>query len=103
MVDALLPFASTFRRLVAGGSGPREAWEEAVRDATAAAKATADLLPLKGRARPLAEKSLGTPDPGATSLAMVFGVMGPHFTAPHSTGAAASGDPAREAVGVQQS
>ncbi len=42
--------------------------------ATAAAEATAALRPLKGRARPLAEKSVGTADPGATSLAMIFTV-----------------------------
>jgi dihydroxyacetone kinase len=80
MVDALLPFASTFARLVAEGTQPERAWEEAGSVATAAAEATAGLLPLKGRARPLAEKSLGTPDPGATSLAMIFKVMGPHLT-----------------------
>jgi dihydroxyacetone kinase len=80
MVDALLPFASTFARLVAEGTRPERAWEEAGSVATAAAEATAGLLPLKGRARPLAEKSLGTPDPGATSLAMIFKVMGPHLT-----------------------
>ena len=91
MVDALLPFASSFAALVAAGVEPDRAWEDAARDATAAAEATAGLLPLKGRARPLAEKSLGTPDPGATSLAMIFTVMGPHLTATAS-----------EAVGARQ-
>jgi dihydroxyacetone kinase len=65
---------------VADGAEPGLAWQDAAREAAAAAEATADLLPLKGRARPLAEKSLGTADPGATSLAMVFAVVGPHFT-----------------------
>lgn len=92
MVDALLPFASSLTRLVAAGVEAGLAWEEAARDATAAAEATAGLLPLKGRARPLAEKSLGTADPGATSLAMIFTVMGPHLTAA----------PARESVGAGQ-
>lgn len=82
MVDALLPFARNFSRLVADGLPQDKAWSEAARAATEAAAATADLLPLKGRARPLAEKSRGTADPGATSLAMIFTVMGPHFTAP---------------------
>jgi dihydroxyacetone kinase len=91
MVDALLPFVETFSRLVGEGQPAGKAWEEAALRASQAAAATADLLPLKGRARPLAEKSLGTPDPGATSLAMVFTVMGPHFTAA----------PAREPAGVQ--
>ena len=92
MVDALLPFASAFAGPVAAGAEPGRAWEDAARDATAAAQATAGLMPLKGRARPLAEKSLGTPDPGATSLAMIFTVMGPHLTAAAS----------RESVGVRQ-
>ncbi|CAN7537563.1 dihydroxyacetone kinase family protein [Pseudarthrobacter oxydans] len=92
MVDALLPFASSFAGLVAAGAEPARAWGDAARDATAAAEATAGLLPLKGRARPLAEKSLGTPDPGATSLAMIFTIMGPHLTAVAS----------RETVGVRQ-
>ncbi|QSZ52214.1 dihydroxyacetone kinase family protein [Paenarthrobacter sp. AT5] len=81
MVDSLLPFASSFTHAVAAGSPAEEAWAAAAATATSAAAATADLRPLKGRARPLAEKSIGTPDPGATSLAMVFTAVGPHFTA----------------------
>jgi dihydroxyacetone kinase len=105
MVDALLPFVETFGRLVGEGQPASKAWEEAALHATEAAAATADLLPLKGRARPLAEKSLGTPDPGATSLAMVFTVMGPHFTdAPGSAQAVPGRDqaiPGREPAGAQ--
>lgn len=97
MVDALLPFTATFSRKVAEGSAPVQAWAEAAADAAAAAEATAQLLPLKGRARPLAEKSLGTPDPGATSLAMVFGVMGPHFA---GNIPAAQEDTSRESIGA---
>ncbi|HEX9086069.1 MAG TPA: dihydroxyacetone kinase family protein [Arthrobacter sp.] len=81
MVDALVPFTETFRRLAGGAGAPGLAWAEAAGAATAAAEATAALRPRKGRARPLAEKSVGTPDPGATSLAMIFSVMGPHLTA----------------------
>ncbi|MHC6222298.1 dihydroxyacetone kinase family protein [Arthrobacter sp. MMS24-S77] len=79
MVDALLPFAETFSSRVSEGALPDVAWAEAAAAATSAAQATASLRPLKGRARPLAEKSLGTADPGATSLAMIFTVMGPHL------------------------
>jgi dihydroxyacetone kinase len=39
--------------------------------ARAAADSTVSLLPKKGRARPHAEKSLGTPDAGAVSLALI--------------------------------
>jgi dihydroxyacetone kinase len=97
MVDALLPFTATFSRKVAEGSAPVQAWAEAAADAAAAAEATARLLPLKGRARPLAEKSLGTPDPGASSLAMVFGVMGPHFA---GNIPAAQENTSRESIGA---
>ena len=81
MVDALVPFVETFNRLAGEGAGAEAGWAAAAREASAAAEATAALRPLKGRARPLAEKSVGTPDPGATSLAMVFAVLGPHLTA----------------------
>lgn len=102
MVDALMPFAETFSRLVADGGGPGEvltgaAWAEAAAAATTAAEATASLRPLKGRARPLAEKSVGTADPGATSLAMIFTVMGPHLAAQVSTEAV---PPARQPAGT---
>ncbi|WP_028265453.1 dihydroxyacetone kinase family protein [Arthrobacter sp. MA-N2] len=79
MVDALLPFVDTFNKLVSEDVLPEVAWAEAAAAATEAAQATASLRPLKGRARPLAEKSVGTADPGATSLAMIFTIMGPHL------------------------
>jgi dihydroxyacetone kinase len=80
MVDSLLPFAETFSLLVAADTEAPDAWAAAANNAAAAAEATSLLRPLKGRARPLAEKSVGTADPGATSLAMIFKVMGPHLT-----------------------
>ena len=79
MVDALLPFRDTFLAELDGGASANEALAAAAAAAESAAAATADLRPLKGRARPLAEKSLGTADPGATSLAMVFTVLGKHL------------------------
>ena len=69
MVDALVPFVDALRAQVAAGRPLREAWSDAARAASDAATATADLLPRMGRARPHTEKSLGTPDPGAISLA----------------------------------
>jgi dihydroxyacetone kinase len=93
MVDALLPFAETFSRRVGDGGGQpvSAAWAEAAASATTAAEATASLRPLKGRARPLAEKSVGTADPGATSLAMIFTVMGPHLATQLAAEAVAAG------------
>ncbi|GAA4799075.1 dihydroxyacetone kinase family protein [Streptomyces ziwulingensis] len=71
MVDVLVPFADTLTAAVAAGAGLTGAWDRAAGAATEAAAATAALLPRKGRARPHAEKSLGTPDAGAHSLALI--------------------------------
>ncbi len=43
------------------------------------AEQTAGLRPLKGRARPLAEKSLGHPDPGAVSFALIATRIAAHL------------------------
>ena len=42
-----------------------------------AAAATADLVPRIGRARPLAARSVGHPDAGATSLALLLRAVDP--------------------------
>jgi dihydroxyacetone kinase len=70
MLDALLPFVDELQRRVAAGEPWQDAWRAAADVATDAARATAELRPKVGRARPLAERSIGTPDAGATSLAM---------------------------------
>ncbi|MEU8732434.1 dihydroxyacetone kinase family protein [Streptomyces tendae] len=71
MVDVLVPFADALAAAAAEGLPLAEAWDRAATTATAAAAGTADLLPRRGRARPHAEKSLGTPDAGAHSLALI--------------------------------
>ncbi|MGV9288935.1 dihydroxyacetone kinase family protein [Streptomyces sp. NPDC003719] len=71
MVDVLVPFADTLAGTVSEGRALAAAWDRAADRATDAAAATAGLLPRKGRARPHAEKSLGTPDAGAHSLALI--------------------------------
>lgn len=70
LVDALVPLVDTFTAGVARGEDPRAAFAEAAAVATEAADATAALTPRLGRARPLAERSIGTPDAGALSLAL---------------------------------
>lgn len=75
MVDALVPFSATLTREVGAGASLADAWAAAADAAVAAAAATADLLPRMGRARPHAEKSLGTPDPGAHSFALIVRVV----------------------------
>jgi dihydroxyacetone kinase len=71
MVDAIVPFAEALARGVGSGTSLAGAWSAAADVATEAASATADLLPRIGRARPHAEKSLGTPDAGAHSFALI--------------------------------
>lgn len=76
LVDALVPFASTLSTVVDTGATLATAWAQAAAASSEAAAATAELLPLMGRARPHAEKSLGTPDPGAHSLALIVTAVG---------------------------
>jgi dihydroxyacetone kinase len=70
MLDALIPFSEELGRRAAAGAGFREAWSSAASVAREAAEATKDLVPKVGRARPAAERSLGTPDAGAVSMAL---------------------------------
>ncbi|PRY62497.1 dihydroxyacetone kinase family protein [Glycomyces artemisiae] len=79
LVDALVPFAEALQRNADAGADLPTAWKAAAEDASRAAKATAELLPRMGRARPHAEKSLGTPDPGAHSLALIATAIGELF------------------------
>ncbi|MDQ0863631.1 dihydroxyacetone kinase subunit DhaL [Arthrobacter globiformis] len=71
MVDALVPFRDAFKEAFDGGASLAGALTTAAAAANEAARRTADLRPLKGRARPLAEKSLGHPDPGAVSFGLI--------------------------------
>lgn len=77
LVDALIPFDDEFRRKVGLGATLADAMRDAAAAAAAAAEATATLTPRKGRARPLAERSIGHPDPGAVSFAMIVGALVP--------------------------
>ncbi|MGV4791863.1 dihydroxyacetone kinase family protein [Rhizobium sp. F40D2] len=76
LVDALVPFVETLESAVSAGKPLRTAWVGAAAAAHAAADATAALTPKLGRARPLAERSVGHPDAGAVSLALAARVVG---------------------------
>lgn len=82
MVDALLPFRDAFVAAFDDGTPVTGALTAAVTAARQAADATASLRPLKGRARPLAEKSLGHPDPGAVSFALIATRVSDYFESP---------------------
>jgi dihydroxyacetone kinase len=70
MLDVLGPFVDAVESGVVRGMDWRSAWLGSLDVARKSAAATAELHPKIGRARPLAERSLGTPDAGAVSLAM---------------------------------
>src|SRR6478735_2986615 len=63
MYDALKPFADALHANVSTGMPLTPAWQSAAEVATEHATNTADLTPRLGRARPLAERSIGTPMP----------------------------------------
>jgi dihydroxyacetone kinase len=76
MLDALLPFAQALSNAVSQGRPLPQAWAAAAEESERAAQATAGLRPQVGRARPLAERSVGTPDAGAISLALCMRTVG---------------------------
>ncbi|GAA3905382.1 dihydroxyacetone kinase family protein [Microbacterium invictum] len=76
LVDALVSFSSTLTGAVDSGAALADAWRTAADAATRAAAATADLLPRMGRARTHGQNSVGTPDPGAHSLALIVTAVG---------------------------
>jgi dihydroxyacetone kinase len=84
LVDVLVPFEMALASHVYAGLSLAEAWTEAVVAAEQAAKATADLVPRIGRARPLAARSVGNPDAGATSLAIVLRAVDPVINEAHT-------------------
>ncbi|KAJ9433151.1 homodimeric dihydroxyacetone kinase [Candidatus Pantoea symbiotica] len=76
MVDVLVPFSDSLNEAVTAGASLTDAWLQAAQVADKAAQDTAQLVPKMGRARPLAEKSVGTPDAGAISLALIVNTVG---------------------------
>lgn len=79
MLDALSPFVDELASRITSES-LADAWTGAARVATEAAEATASVQARRGRARPLGARSLGHPDPGATSLALVLTTIGTSAT-----------------------
>lgn len=76
LVDALVPLVETFSNTT-GDLATRA--KAAVEAAQQGAESTKDLKARLGRARPLGEKSVGTPDPGAVSLTHVARVVSEQF------------------------
>ncbi|MEV0696989.1 dihydroxyacetone kinase family protein [Saccharopolyspora sp. NPDC050389] len=80
LVDALEPFRAELLSAVAADVSAAAAWSRAAEAADLAARNTAQLVPRKGRARPLAERSVGTPDPGAVSMALIARTIADYLT-----------------------
>jgi dihydroxyacetone kinase len=68
MLDALMPAATAFRQGLEAGQETLEALGAAVAAAEAGAKATAQMVPRKGRSSYLGERAVGHPDPGAEAV-----------------------------------
>jgi len=72
MLDALVPAVEAVRASAEAGKAPPAALADAADAAERGAEATTDMQARFGRARNLGERSKGTPDPGATSVALMF-------------------------------
>ena len=71
MVDALAPAVAALRSSIAAGEPLERALAAAAAAAEAGARATIPLQARKGRASYLGKRSIGHPDPGATSTAII--------------------------------
>ena len=71
LVDALAPLAEAFARAVSDGHDLAQASQVATQAAMDGARQTENMVARRGRSKTHAEKSLGTPDPGALSLALI--------------------------------
>lgn len=75
LVDAFAPFAQALAANIQSGESLASAWGSAAQLSEIAATETAQLVPRLGRARALAERSLGHPDAGAVSFALCSRVI----------------------------
>jgi dihydroxyacetone kinase len=80
MLDAFIPCVRTLESQVQAGKPIGEAWRKAAEAAESAAQATAPLRPRIGRARPLAERSVGHADAGAVSFAYIVRAIADQMT-----------------------
>ena len=72
MMDALIPAVEAARKAVDEGQDPAGVLAQAAQAAKLGAESTKDSAARFGRARNVGAKSIGTPDAGATSVALIF-------------------------------
>jgi len=86
MLDAIVPFASALSAGISAGDAPGAAWHAAAAAADAAAQHTAEFAARRGRSRTHGDASLGTPDPGAVSFALIVAALDPQTGADAADG-----------------
>ena len=72
MFDALEPAARAFEGAIASGQGIAAAWQVARTAADAGATATAGMRARRGKSSYVGDKSIGSVDPGAASVALLI-------------------------------
>jgi dihydroxyacetone kinase-like protein len=75
MVDAWVPALAALDAALGSGSSLADAAAEAAKAAAAGTEATVPMQARKGRASYLGPRSVGHPDPGATSSTMLFAAL----------------------------
>jgi len=82
LIDALVPAVEALGASAKAGDGPAAALAKAADAAEAGAASTQNLRARFGRARNLGDRSIGSADPGATSIAAVFRGMAEALAGP---------------------
>jgi dihydroxyacetone kinase-like protein len=72
MLDALVPAVEAFRTAAAAGAGLSAAMQTAAQAADRGAQSTRPMQARFGKARNIGPRSIGTVDPGAMSVALLF-------------------------------
>jgi len=86
MVDALAPGLAAYQAAVDGGKSFSAALRDMADSAERGKEATREMPARLGRASRLGERSVGTPDPGASSCALLLEAMARSMTALLSAG-----------------
>ncbi|HXW78176.1 MAG TPA: DAK2 domain-containing protein, partial [Acidimicrobiales bacterium] len=102
VLDAVYPFVEVLQTEIDKGRPAGESLRAAAEASTRAAAGTAPMRPRKGRARPLAERSVGHPDPGAVSFALIVTALAANVDAWADTWGATWADNSRHGAAVPE-
>jgi len=80
MMDALVPAVQAIESAAGSGEPVARALELAAEAARKGAETTTDMIARYGRAKFLGERTRGSPDAGATSIALIFKGFSSAFT-----------------------